>query len=113
MRFPAISETDHKHLQLIADGLMPAMRLWCSGSTADFTITFFRRKAWVRTPPASLVRRVARWSERRPYKTMVEGSIPSTPTRGIKRQPGIVADKAMLRTLNPADVGSTPTDPTE
>ena len=56
------------------------MRLWCSGSTADFAVTFIRRKAWVRIPPASLVRRAARWSEQRPYKTKVDGSIPSTPT---------------------------------
>ncbi len=31
-------------------------------------------------PTASLVRRAARWSEQRPYKTKVEGSIHSTPT---------------------------------
>ena len=88
------------------------MRLWCSGSTADFAAMFIRRKAWVRIPPTSLVRRAARWSEQRPYKTKVEGSIPSTPT-GRQNTNGIVADKVMHRSLKPADVGSIPTDPTD
>lgn len=50
--------------------------------------------------------------EQRPYKTKVEGSIPSTPTWKTNTN-GIVADKVMHRTLNPVDVGSIPTDPTE